>query len=188
VTRRGLPTLTESAPLLGIWQAALVLRRWQLALAGEILGTMSGALDHLVTYLTGRRQFGRELGSFQAVQHRLAELAVTLEALRCLALEAAWADSDELAAGAAAYAANAARTTCLEAHQLSGAMGFTLESGLYTWTLRLQALSVEAGGSQFHALVAAASHWDSAKACLSASGSSRGGSQPALVAADLQVE
>jgi hypothetical protein len=67
-------------------------------------------------------------------------------------------------------------------------MGFTLESGLYAWTLRLQALSVEAGGSQFHALVAAASHWDGAKACLSASGSSRKGAQPALVAADLQVE
>jgi alkylation response protein AidB-like acyl-CoA dehydrogenase len=188
VIRRGHPALTGASPLLGTWPAALVVRRWQLALAGEILGTMSGALDHLVSYLTGRRQFGRELGSFQAVQHRLAELAVSLEALRCLAFEAAWADSDELAASAAAYAACAARTTCLEAHQLSGAMGFTLESGLYAWTLRLQALSVEAGGSQFHALVAAASHWDGAKACLSASGSSRKGAQPALVAADLQVE
>jgi alkylation response protein AidB-like acyl-CoA dehydrogenase len=188
VTRRGHPDVPQSAPLLGTWPAALVVRRWQLALAGEILGTMSGALDHLVSYLIGRRQFGRELGSFQAVQHRLAELAVTLEALRCLAFEAAWADSDELAASAAAYAASAARTTCLEAHQLSGAMGFTLESGLYAWTLRLQALSVEAGGSQFHALVAAASRWGGAKACLSASGSSRKGAQPALVAADLQVE
>jgi alkylation response protein AidB-like acyl-CoA dehydrogenase len=188
VTRRGHPALPPSAPLLGTWPAAFVVRRWQLALAGEVLGTMSGALDHLVSYLIGRRQFGRELGSFQAVQHRLAELAVTLEALRCLAFEAAWVDSDELAASAAAYAASAARTTCLEAHQLSGAMGFTIESGLYAWTLRLQALSVEAGGSQFHALVAAASHWDGAKACLSTSGSSRKGAQPALVAADLQVE
>lgn len=188
VARRGHPALSQSAPSLGIWPAALVLRRWQLAIAGEILGTMSGALDHLVSYLVSRRQFGRELGSFQAVQHRLAELAVTLEALRCLAFEGAWADSDELAASAAAYAASAARTTCLEAHQLCGAMGFTLESGLYAWTLRLQALSVEAGGSQFHALVAAASHWDGAKSCLSASGSSRKGARPAFVAADLQVE
>jgi alkylation response protein AidB-like acyl-CoA dehydrogenase len=60
---------------------------------------------------------------------------------------------------AAYYAADAARKMCLEAHQLSGAQGFTLEAGLYAWTLRLHALSLEAGGARWHAAVAAAEIW-----------------------------
>lgn len=145
---------------IGSFPADLILRRWQLGLAGEMTGALAGALAYVVTYLSQREQFDRKIGAFQAIQHRLSELAVTLEAARHLALEAAWNDRPEAAAMAAYYAADAARKMCLEAHQLSGAQGFTLEAGLYAWTLRLHALSLEAGGAPWHAAVAAAQIWD----------------------------
>ena len=184
---RGHCVRDAASPLLGTWPAALVTRRWQLGIAGEIAGAMAGALDHLVAYLSGRRQFGRELGSFQALQHRLAELAVTLEALRYMVLEAAWADTDELAANAAGYAAGAARATCLEAHQMSGARGFTIQDGLHEWTLRLQALSLECGGAARHASVAAASYWREFDVVSSAGAAGVQAPRPALIAAELQA-
>ncbi len=149
---------TAQAPIATL-SADLVRRRWQTAVAGEIAGAMSGALEHLVQYLSHRRQFGREIAMFQAIQHRLAELAVSLEGVRLLAFEAAWSDSSESAAVAACYAATAAHNMCLEAHQLSGAQGFSIESGLYAWTMRLQSHSVEAGGANWHAAVAASATW-----------------------------
>ncbi len=148
-----------SRAAIGSFPAESIMRRWQLGLAGEITGALAGALGYLVTYLSQREQFDRKLGAFQAIQHRLSELAVTLEAARHLALEAAWSDRPEAAAMAAYYAADAARKMCLEAHQLSGAQGFTLDAGLYAWTLRLHALSLEAGGARWHAAVAAAQLW-----------------------------
>jgi hypothetical protein len=143
--------------------AAAALRRWQLVIAAEITGAMDAAIGQLVEYLTHRKQFGRSLGAFQAIQHRLAELAASVECARILTREAAWKDDDELAAGAACYAAAAARQVCLECHQLAGARGFTLEFGLYKATLRLQALSLEAGGATGHAVDAAAYRWPASK-------------------------
>ncbi len=167
-THYGYPFARVDAPprrsAIGSFPAGLIMRRWQLGLAGEMTGAMAGALAYVVAYLSQREQFDRKIGAFQAIQHRLSELAVTLEAARHLALEAAWNDRPEAAAMAAYYAADAARKMCLEAHQLSGAQGFTLEAGLYAWTLRLHALSLEAGGARRHAAVAAARIWDSSSA------------------------
>lgn len=145
--------------VVAILPADVVRRRWQIGIGAEIVGAMDGALAHLTGYLANREQFGKPLGSFQAIQHRVAELAVSLECARYLVRDAAWHDDSERAATAAAYAATAAHTLCLDAHQLSGARGFTLESGLYRWTLRLQMLSLEAGGVSEHARGAAGLRW-----------------------------
>ncbi len=161
----GYPSTAPSVPPLGVCGAALARRRWQLGVAGEIVGAMNSVLDYLVSYLSQRQQFGRALGSFQALQHRVAELAVTLECVRFLTLHAAWVDTDDAVAVAACYAATAAHTACLEAHQLSGAQGFTISAGLYNWTLRLQALSVEAGGGEAHAAQAANLIWRTNEVC-----------------------
>lgn len=147
---------------LTILPADKVQRRWQLAISAEIVGAMDAAMEKLISYLTERRQFGQRLASFQALQHRLSELAVSVECSRILLREAAWRDSDELAASAACYAVGAARQVCLEAHQLSGARGFTHEFGLYHATLRLQLLSLEAGGGSQHAVVSAMERWSPA--------------------------
>ncbi|NEE57110.1 acyl-CoA/acyl-ACP dehydrogenase, partial [Streptomyces sp. SID8455] len=78
-----------------------------------------------VAYVKEREQFGRAIGSFQAVKHRLADLYVRVEAARSAAYYAAW----DPAAGplALAQALEAARIVAGEAVQLHGGIGFTWE-------------------------------------------------------------
>jgi alkylation response protein AidB-like acyl-CoA dehydrogenase len=133
---------------------------WRAALAVETAGTMSGALGATVAYLKERRQFGKPIASFQAVQHRLAACAVQVEATRWLALEAvAHGAPAEASAVAAAYAAAAARRVFAETHQLSGAIGYTREHPLHVFSMRLQTLRLELGGAAAHARAAAAARW-----------------------------
>ena len=137
------------------------LRAWaRLALAAEAAGAMKAALDVTVDYVKRRRQFGRAIGSFQAVQHRLAQCAVMVQATRWLVLETAAAGSPpEAAATTAAYATAASGQVHAETHQLSGAMGFTREHDLHVWSMRLQALRLEAGGVGGHREAVARARW-----------------------------
>lgn len=133
---------------------------WRLALAVEIVGAMDAALVTTVEYLKVRKQFGRTIGSFQAVQHRLAECKVLVEGARWLAYEAAYQGAPaEATATAAAHASYAATRVARETHQLSGAIGFTREYDLHAWTLRLHALSLELGGVSGHRRVLASLRW-----------------------------
>jgi alkylation response protein AidB-like acyl-CoA dehydrogenase len=133
---------------------------WRLALAAELSGAMGAALDVTVAYVKRRRQFGRAIGSFQAVQHRLSQCAVLREATRWLVYETAWRGAPaDAAATAAAYAAGAANHVFAETHQLTGAMGFTREHDLHVWSMRLQALRLEAGGVDGHRRAAAEARW-----------------------------
>ncbi|MFJ9621189.1 acyl-CoA dehydrogenase family protein [Streptomyces sp. NPDC101181] len=94
-------------------------------LAAEAVGTAASALERTVEYVKGREQFGRPIGSFQAVKHRLADLYVRVEAARSAAYYAAWdPDAGPLAL---AQALEAARITTAEAVQLHGGIGFTWE-------------------------------------------------------------
>src|SRR5258706_76663 len=123
-----------------------VIAWWRISLAVELVGTMRAALEHTITYVGERRQFGRAIGSFQAVQHRLAECAVLAEGSRWLALEAAWNGAPTGGAGAAlTHAMTAARRIMQETHQITGAIGFTTEFDLHLWTMRIPALVREPG-------------------------------------------
>ena len=145
---------------LGPGSARRLLRWWRVALAAEIAGTMRAALDVTLSYLKERRQFGRTIGSFQAVQHRLAECHVLCDGAHWLALEAAANGAEpEAAATAAAYAAAGAQQLFEETHQLSGAIGFTREHPLHVFSMRLQALRLELGGAPAHRLAAARARW-----------------------------
>ena len=120
---------------------------WRVALALEAAGAMQAALALTVDYAKKRRQFGRAIGSFQAVQHRLAECKVLVEGARWLALEAAWrAAPAEAAATALGYASAAAERVFADTHQLSGAMGYTRAHELHVFSMRLPALRLELGG------------------------------------------
>jgi len=133
---------------------------WRVALAAEAVGTMAAALEQTVSYLKERKQFGRPIASFQAVQHRLAECAVRVEGSRLLVYEAAYLDAPaEASACAAAHAMTSARQVFRETHQLSGAIGFTREHDLHVWSMRLQALGAELAGSAGHRRALAASRW-----------------------------
>jgi alkylation response protein AidB-like acyl-CoA dehydrogenase len=133
---------------------------WRLALAAEAAGAMRAALDVTLDYVKRRRQFGRAIGSFQAVQHRLAECFVWCEGARWLALEAAGKGADpETTATAAAHALTAAERVFAETHQLSGAMGYTREHDLHVWSMRLPALRLELGGAAAQRRAAARARW-----------------------------
>ena len=133
---------------------------WRLALAAEAVGTMDAALGITLDYVKRRRQFGRVIGSFQAVQHRLAQCAVLVEGSRWLVYEAASRGAPaEAAATAAAHATAAANQVFGETHQFTGAMGFTREHDLHVWSMRLQALRLEAGGVGGHRRAVAEARW-----------------------------
>jgi alkylation response protein AidB-like acyl-CoA dehydrogenase len=102
--------------------------------AADLVGTMRGAVRLACDYAKARRQYGAPIGSFQAVQHLLADAFVATEGSRSAALHAAWAvdalpAGDALAAAAAAkaYGARAARTVCETAIQVHGGIGNTWE-------------------------------------------------------------
>ena len=150
----------EGGELLGPGVAERIRSWWRVALAAEAVGAMGAALDVTLEYVKQRRQFGRAIGSFQAVQHRLAECAVLIEGSRWLSYESAWLGAPaEGAAAAAAYAMSAADRIFIETHQLSGAIGFTREHDLHCWSMRLQALRLELGGVAGHRRALAEARW-----------------------------
>jgi alkylation response protein AidB-like acyl-CoA dehydrogenase len=110
-----------------------------------------------------RRHFGRAIGSFQAVQHRLAERHVEVQGARWLALEAAARGAPpEEAAAAAAWTLGAAGRVFADTHQLSGAMGFTHAHDLHVWSMRLPALRLEHGGLGAQRRALAQARWPGA--------------------------
>ncbi|MFC7528498.1 acyl-CoA dehydrogenase family protein [Actinoplanes sp. GCM10030250] len=111
-----------------------------LACAAQLLGAGRALLETTIGYARERTQFGRPIGSFQAVQHRLADVAVGLEFARPLLHAAAVTGSSrdvsaaKVACGAAAHLAGRA------ALQVHGAIGYTQEYGLGRWLTRVQVL------------------------------------------------
>jgi len=99
------------------------------ALACEAVGAADRALERTVEYVRQREQFGRAIGSFQAVKHRLADVYVRVQAARSAAYYAAWATAHgEYVGGLAlAQALEALRTAAAEGIQLHGGVGFTWE-------------------------------------------------------------
>ena len=117
-------------------------RRALAALALEAVGVASRALALGVEHAKSREQFGRPIGAYQAVSHKLADTYVETELARSLAYWAAWciAEDDgqaELAASAAkTYAAEAAVAACERAIQVHGGMGFTWDHPLHRYYKR----------------------------------------------------
>lgn len=116
-----------------------VLRQAAILRGGQMLGAMEWAYRRSVEYATERQQFGREIGKFQAVQQMLAELADHLLAATVL-LEAAAQDSTAIMTGAArSRLADATDCAITVAHQVHGAIGFSIEYALNHRTRRLMA-------------------------------------------------
>ncbi|SFT30787.1 acyl-CoA dehydrogenase family protein [Streptomyces sp. ok210] len=106
-------------------------------LAAEAVGAAASTLDRTVEYVKSREQFGRAIGSFQAVKHRLADLYVRVQAARSAAYYAAW---DPTAGGLAlAQALETLRITTAEAVQLHGGIGFTWEHEAHLYFKRAAA-------------------------------------------------
>ena len=116
-------------PTAADWLTATVLG--QLALGNELIGAGRTMLELARTHALERMQFGRPIGSFQAVRHRLAESLVALEAAAAL-LDAAWEDlSPVTSAMAKAFAGRSVRTVARHAQQVLAGIGFTTEHPLH---------------------------------------------------------
>ena len=120
------------------------------ALASEAVGIGKKALELAVEYAKEREQFGRRIGVYQAVSHKLADTFVETELASSLAYWAAWcvAEGDDqapvAAAAAKSYAADAAVAACERSIQVHGGIGFTWEHVLHEYYKR--ALWIQAYG------------------------------------------
>jgi len=129
--------------------AALLDRVRDRALAGlaaEAVGVASRALEMAVEHARTREQFGRPVGVYQAVSHRLADAFVEAESARSLTYWAGWAvangteEAPDAAAAAKAYAAEAAISACERAIQVHGGIGFTWQHPLHRFYKRALAI------------------------------------------------
>ena len=133
------------------------------ALSAEAVGIAQKALELGVEYVSQREQFGKRIGTYQAVSHPLADTYVETELARSLVYWAAWcvAEDDEQAAVAAAAAkaqcAETAVAACERSIQVHGGIGFTWEHPLHRYYKRAQWIDAFCGHAATHrAAVAAA--------------------------------
>jgi alkylation response protein AidB-like acyl-CoA dehydrogenase len=129
------------------------------AYAAELLGVAQRALDLAVAYAKDRVQFGRPIGSFQAVKHRCADMLVDVEGMRSAVYWAAWTVGDvDAAADERAIAASTAKAWCSDAAsrvlasalQVHGGIGFTWEHDLHLYLKRAHLDAVAFGDASFH--------------------------------------
>ena len=132
------------------------LDRGAAAVAAVLNGISSRMLDTTVEYVKEREQFGRPVGTFQAVKHKLATAHVRIESARAAAWYAAFAIGSELPDRS--LAASAAKVVAAEAHaianaealQCHGGIGFTWEHDLHLWMKRGNALAASYGTASEH--------------------------------------
>ena len=109
-----------------------------LAVSAQLLGAGERVLADSVAYAKQRRQFGREIGSYQAIKHALADVRIALDFARPLVYAAALGRiSPSAAKVSAADAAYLASRTGLQVH---GAIGYTAELDLSLWLTKIRAL------------------------------------------------
>jgi alkylation response protein AidB-like acyl-CoA dehydrogenase len=142
-------------------------RRRSLALAScEAVGVAQRALDLAADYTKTRQQFGRVIGTYQGVSHRVSDIFVALQLGRSLAYWASWAVSeDDVQADAAVSAAKASATegavfACENAIQVHGGIGFTYEHVLHRYYKRAQWLEAFEGYGRDHRAAVAAQLFD----------------------------
>jgi alkylation response protein AidB-like acyl-CoA dehydrogenase len=130
----------------------------------DLVGTMRGAVQLACEYAVARRQYGVAIGSFQAIQHLLADAFVSVEGARSVALYAAWGvdalrPADALAAAsiAKAYCARAGRTVCEIAIQVHGGVGNTWDCLAHVY-LRRALVSADVLGDVGASLVRVLDH------------------------------
>ncbi|HVA82056.1 MAG TPA: acyl-CoA dehydrogenase family protein [Candidatus Binataceae bacterium] len=125
-------------------------------LATEMVGTAQKALDMAVDYAKTRVQFGKPIGSFQAVKHKCVDMMVLVENARSLVYYACWTvdtNNDEQKTAvpmAKAYASDMAKNVTSEAIQVHGGIGFTWEHDMHLYHRRALAGEANLGNGPVH--------------------------------------
>jgi len=134
----------------------VVTERAALAAAAQLVGLAQQMLDMSVAYVAQREQFGKPIGSFQAVKHHLADAALRLEFARPCMHRAAWVLANDPAnvqptvSLAKTQASEAALLAARKALQVHGAIGYTVEYDLHMWMKRAWALAAAWGDAAWH--------------------------------------
>jgi len=133
-----------------------VAERLVTALSAETVGVAQKAMEMAVEYARERKQFGRAIGSYQAVSHRCAQMLLEVEGSRSAAYYAAWcadAEPDSLPAAASmakAYSSDAGWRVCGSSLQVHGGIGFTWEHDLHFYLKRAKTNAVLFGSASEH--------------------------------------
>lgn len=133
----------DSAQATSFGDAALAARTvaaGRRALASQMIGGAEQMLSVTIEYVTQRHQYGRPIGSFQAVKHRLAEVQVAITAARAV-VRTAWevadpADGETVAIAAKCAAGRAQQLASTHCFQVHGGIAFTVEHGFQQWVKR----------------------------------------------------
>lgn len=153
-TRRYGKVESGGEPLPG--DAGAAIDRALVAVSADLVGVCQRALDMTVEYVKDRKQFGVPVGTFQAVQHKAAQMLLETESGRAATLFAAWtadAEPDRLpmaAAMAKAWSSDAGRSATASAIQLHGGIGFTWEADVHWLFKRAQLDAALLGGGSTH--------------------------------------
>ena len=137
------------------WEIIDRVSQWgALANCALILGLMEQALETAVVYAKERVQFEVAIGSFQAIQHKCANMLIDIEGAKFLTYEAAWRLSENLPAAkeismAKAWASDAARTVTLEAIRVHGGIGISLDHDMQLYFRRAKAMEAAWGNGDF---------------------------------------
>ena len=135
---------------------ALVLAACEALLAAECVGAAEATLEQAVEYAKARQQFGKPIGSFQAIQHKCADMMVLVESARSAGMYACWAlDSSAPDARAAAHTAKAMACDALmrcagENIQIHGGIGFTWEHDAHLYFKRARSSLTLLGSPSSH--------------------------------------
>jgi 3-oxocholest-4-en-26-oyl-CoA dehydrogenase beta subunit len=125
------------------------------ATCAEMVGGAQAVLDMTVEYAKTREQFGKPIGTFQAVQHHCADMAIDVLSARFIAYEAIWhlAQSRDAAVEvsvAKSWVSEAYERVCALAHQVHGAVGFTAEHDLHHYTRHAMSTALAFGDADTH--------------------------------------
>ncbi|OMC40395.1 acyl-CoA dehydrogenase family protein [Mycobacterium sp. IS-1264] len=134
------------------WQADVerAYRFGALATAAQLVGVAEALLNGAVDYAKQRTQFGRVIGSYQAIKHKLADVHIAIELTRPLVYGAALTLEPRDVSAAKAAASETGLLAARASLQTHGAIGFTQEHDLSLWLLRVQALRSAWGDPEAH--------------------------------------
>ncbi len=126
-----------------------------IAKCAEMLGSLEAVLKMTVNYAKERVQFGRPIGSFQAIQHQCANMLMDVEGSKVLTYQASWSIAEGLPGDmeismAKAYAGEASRRVTHLGIRMHGAMGFCEETDLHLYYRRVKACEVSYGDGNYH--------------------------------------
>ena len=127
-----------------------------IALAGEMIGGAEALLESAVAYANMRVQFGRAIGSFQAIKHKCADMLLDVELAKSAVYYAAQAQADGdpetpgLACLAKAAASDAYMRTATQTIQIHGGIGFTWDNDTHLWFKRAKSSEVLLGDPNYH--------------------------------------